>query len=365
MGKGAGSDAEENGSPPTGASGRSVRVEVLWASPVIGLWLSKTDWGRFFVSPGFAGVAAVAAAWLAWRSVSKQLAQAKKLSAEERWWTTLMWVHERTYSRDPNVQTISGDVALPMFDALQEEVRGESGNDFQRGIIGAIASTFDTKREVESGASPVAEGVVEEATSGSSSEARIKDPADARYSADRFLRKVDSYINMVPIRPEVSDFNEELLESVLEKSESSSPAAKAALYERAAYNALTRRAGDNPPGAVFRPPVSLRPSPLDPDMLVLAPPGRIGVTVKWLSQPKRSVLIEAVSHLAQAVRRGDLVGGVVVTPVEIGSLRSVIDAAGDTAMNIELLMWRSSDPEPLVAAVRKVADNAAAAGESE
>lgn len=80
--------------------------------------------GRFLISPGFGGAAAVVAALLAFVAARQKLSVDREASRQERWWATLTWIYDRATHENLD-QRLPPGLALDLFDRLLDEAHTE------------------------------------------------------------------------------------------------------------------------------------------------------------------------------------------------------------------------------------------------
>lgn len=300
-------------------------------------------WPSFFKSSGFAGVAAVVAAAIAWLSVSGQVRESEKkrrderqVSRDQRWWDTFSWVYERTFAQQRE-DRMNPDASLAMLKALQDEANADGGTALQRRTVAAVSASFQSTAEPE----------VEEATTDTASSQRGEPVRDDDLTTVDLIRPSDLdrviHLGDAAGRVMVSESSEDLLHSLWEDGQDASPAARAALYENAVGEALQELAIKRPQQRIYR-PVAVD-GPLT-DFVVEGELGLVGVEVK--TGISVASLKNARDRILRGISAGHLAGGVVVVADMPGSgAREAMRRSG-----VQLAQWKTGDdPSSLQAAI--------------
>jgi len=93
--------------------------------------------GRFLISPGFGGLAALTAALLAFMVARRNAAQEREAARQERWWASLTWVYDRATTEREEAR-LPGAVALTMMARLFDEAH----TDLEVQGAGSIVALF-------------------------------------------------------------------------------------------------------------------------------------------------------------------------------------------------------------------------------
>ena len=100
--------------------------------------------GRFLVSPGFGGAAALLGGLLAFRAAWVKLKADSEVARQDRWWISMTWIYEQATSSSPS-NRLPGGVAVTMlgrlFDAAQTELE-------IHGVVGLL-ELFDVGGETD------------------------------------------------------------------------------------------------------------------------------------------------------------------------------------------------------------------------
>lgn len=100
-------------------------------------WLA--DWSR---SAGFGGVAAIAAATIAYRAARQNARRQEKADRKAQWWARAQWALDLTLSDDPHAQ----EVGFGMLDAL---ANSEWADEHEGDVIAAATETALDAEEVD------------------------------------------------------------------------------------------------------------------------------------------------------------------------------------------------------------------------
>ncbi len=79
-----------------------------------------TGAGRFLISPGFGGAAALLGGVLAFLAARQQLVHSREASRQERWWAAVTWMYDRATATSGR---LPGAVALTMLEKLFDEAQ--------------------------------------------------------------------------------------------------------------------------------------------------------------------------------------------------------------------------------------------------
>lgn len=296
---------------------------------------------------------AVVAASIAGFFVSRQLRQARRQHADERWWESLKWTYEIISGGGSSSTQLGPDVSVSLLLALQQEAKGKHGTELQRSTIGALAAVFSTTPEATlmlptSRDEPDRQGDLEEGHR----EENVVTPRPARdLDAQAFSRDSDWQlpIGRVTVSPDASDH----LRSLLENAKDASPQASARLLEMAVHDAL---AVADPNANVIRP----AGPDLGFDLGITTPDGPVAIELKaWRKVPPIAAIRNTARRLSDAVRLNGLAGGVLVVhgPHEDRDALRLAELEVTLPENVVLLLWRDQDVTTLYEAVRRAARN--------
>jgi hypothetical protein len=316
-------------------------------------WPAKASWAEFLTSPGFAGVMAVVAASIAGFFVSRQLRQARRQHADERWWESLKWTYEIISGGESRSTQLGPDVPVSLLLALQQEATGKHGTQLQRSTIGALAAVLSTtpeaslmppagRNEPDSEILPIQED--------SPGEKVVTRPA--RDTDAGVVESTDDWqlsVGRVTVSPGASDH----LRSLLENAKEASPQARARLLEMAVHDALVNAA---PSAHVIRP----SGPDLGFDLGITTPDGPVAIEVKaWQQVPPIGAILNTATRLSDAVRASGLAGGVLVIhgPYEGRNALRFAELEATLPENVVVLFWRDQDGTTLYEAVQRAARN--------
>lgn len=88
------------------------------ATPGPGFW--DAGFGRFLISPGFGGLAALLGAALVYLASRQKAAEDREDQRQQRWWEALTWIYDRATAEREEAR-LDGSLALDLFERLAEE----------------------------------------------------------------------------------------------------------------------------------------------------------------------------------------------------------------------------------------------------
>ena len=104
--------------------------------------------GRFIVSPGFGGLAALLAAVLVFIAAqqrnahdSREAVRAAEKDRQERWWEALTWIYDRA-SAERSEARLTGELALDLLERLYDEAH----TDLEVQAVAGLIKTFEDRR---------------------------------------------------------------------------------------------------------------------------------------------------------------------------------------------------------------------------
>jgi len=115
--------------------------------PGIGLWLRD-----FAKSPGLAACAALAAAIIAYRGISMQVAVSQrslenqeKAKRSDKWWEMFEWASNRAFPPDKNAQPLPASVTLSTLTELVAEATTKAQKVACKSVVETLTQNVDTK----------------------------------------------------------------------------------------------------------------------------------------------------------------------------------------------------------------------------
>ncbi|MGI8721540.1 MAG: hypothetical protein ACR2JG_04870 [Geodermatophilaceae bacterium] len=90
--------------------------------------------GQFVLSPGFGGLAALAAAATALRAALKRLVADREVARQDRWWETLGWIYDRALHENTD-QRLPEGLALQLFQRLAREAKTPLEEETAEGLV--------------------------------------------------------------------------------------------------------------------------------------------------------------------------------------------------------------------------------------
>ncbi len=91
--------------------------------------------GRFLVSPGFAGLAALVGGSLAYAAARRKGSDDREAARQQRWWEAVTWVYDRATGERVEAR-LTGALALDMLERLFDEAHTDLELQTVLGLLG-------------------------------------------------------------------------------------------------------------------------------------------------------------------------------------------------------------------------------------
>jgi len=91
--------------------------------------------GRFLISPGFGGAAALLGGLLAYLAARQKAGEEREDLRQKRWWETLTWVYDRATSEREEAR-LSGSLSISLFERLYNEAQTDLEVGAVEGLLG-------------------------------------------------------------------------------------------------------------------------------------------------------------------------------------------------------------------------------------